>query len=293
MITFDYFFELLSSQFMQYAFISGICIALACSLLGVSLVLKKQSMIGDGLSHVGFGACAIALCIGWAPLGFAIPIVIISSFLILWLAEHSKVLGDSAIAVFSTLALAVGYASTEISKNGSSSEINNYLYGNILGLDLTSVIMSIIIVVIVVSVFIILYNKIFTATFDPVFSKSTGTNATIINITISILTSLVVVIGMKLIGALLITALIIFPTLSARLIFKTFKHVTIFAAISSVVAVTIGLFLCCIIDKMPVGSSIVFTNFFLCVIAFIIGKLKPIIKEKKEKKIKKLEKESK
>lgn len=270
--------QIMSREYFKTALIVGICMSLSASLLGVSLVLKKHSMIGDGLSHVGFGAVAVAACLGWAPLPFAIPIVVLSSFLILWLAEKNKVLGDSAIAVFSTLALAIGYAAIEIGE-GVNFNVSAYLYGNILGVSNTEKILSIILAIIVCIVYLFLYHRIFSVTFDVTFSKSTGTHASAINIIISILTSLMVVIGMKLIGALLITALIIFPTLSARQIFKTFKNVTLFAVISSIVGFIIGLFMACLITGMPIGSAIVFSNFGICVIAFIVGKIKLVYKK--------------
>ena len=270
--------QIMSREYFKTALIVGICMSLSASLLGVSLVLKKHSMIGDGLSHVGFGAVAVAACLGWAPLPFAIPIVVLSSFLILWLAEKNKVLGDSAIAVFSTLALAIGYAAIEIGE-GVNFNVSAYLYGNILGVSNTEKILSIILAIIVCIVYLFLYHRIFSVTFDVTFSKSTGTHASAITIIISILTSLMVVIGMKLIGALLITALIIFPTLSARQIFKTFKNVTLFAVISSIVGFIIGLFMACLITGMPIGSAIVFSNFGICVIAFIVGKIKLVYKK--------------
>lgn len=266
-------FQILSREYIRYAFIVGITMSLCGALLGVSLVLKKHSMIGDGLSHVGFGAVAVAACFGWAPLAFAIPMVMLSSFLILWLANKNKVFGDSAIAVFSTLALAIGYAAIELG-DGINFNVGNYLYGSLLGVSLTEVILSIVVAVIVVGLYIILYNRIFSVTFDETFSKSTGTKTTLINIIISILTSLTVVIGMKVMGALLITALIIFPTLSARQVFKTFKGVTIFAAASSVISFIIGLLASCMISNLSIGSSIVFVSFIVCIICLIIGKIK-------------------
>ena len=266
-------FQILQREYIRYAFIVGITMSISGSLLGVSLVLKKHSMIGDGLSHVGFGAVAVAACIGWAPLYFAIPVVMLSSFLILWLANKSKIFGDSAIAIFSTLSLAIGYAAIELG-DGVSFNLGNYLYGSILGVTLTEVIISIVVAIIVLGLYIILYNKIFSTTFDETFSKSTGTNTLFINCIIAVLTSLTVVIGMKVMGALLITSLIIFPTLAARQIIKNFKGVTIFAAIFSIVSFTIGLLLSCIINRLPIGSSIVFVSFVLCMICVIIGKIR-------------------
>jgi len=273
MIIFTDLIQIMSRDYFKTALIVGLCMSLSASLLGVSLVLKKHSMIGDGLSHVGFGAVALAACLGWAPLAFAIPVVILSSFLILFLAEKSKVFGDSAIAVFSTLALAIGYAAIEVGE-GVSFNVSAYLYGNILGVSDTEKVLSIILAIVVIVTFIFLYHKIFSVTFDPIFSKSTGTHTSAINILISILTSLMVVIGMKLIGALLITSLIIFPTLASRQIFKTFKNVTVFAILSSIIGFLFGLLLAITIIDMPIGSAIVFSNFIICVIAFIIGKLK-------------------
>jgi len=265
--------RILSREYIRYAFIVGITMSISGALLGVSLVLKKHSMIGDGLSHVGFGAVAVAVCAGFSPLVFAIPIVVISSFVILWLAEKSKKIGDSAIAIFSTLALAVGYASVELGE-GTNFNIESYLYGSLLGVSLTEVIISAAICVVVIGLYVVLYNKIFTVTFDETFSKSTGTNTTLINVIISILTSLTIVIGMKVMGALLITSLIIFPTLSARQIFKTFKSVTIFSCVFSAISFTVGLLFACIIDRLPIGSSIVFVSFIMFLICFVIGKLK-------------------
>ncbi len=265
--------QILSREYIRYAFVVGLTMSICGALLGVSLVLKKHSMIGDGLSHVGFGAVAVAACMGWAPLAFAIPVVMVASFLILWLANKSKVFGDSAIAVFSTLALALGYAAIELGE-GVNFNVGNYLYGSLLGVRLEEVIISLIVLVIVVGLYILLYNRIFSVTFDETFSKSTGTKTTFINSVIAILTSLTVVIGMKVMGALLITALIIFPTLSARQIFKTFKGVTIFAVASSSFSFIVGLLLACIIGNLPIGSSIVFVSFIVCIICFCVGKIK-------------------
>ena len=275
-------FTLFSRTYIKYAIIVGVIMALCLALLGVSLVLKKHSMIGDGLSHVGFGAVAIALAIGWAPLYFAIPIVILASFVILYLAEKNKAFGDSAIALFSTVALAVGYVATEFG-DGIKTSVNQYFYGSILTVSLEEVIISVIVGIIVIVLFIILYNRIFSVTFDQTFSKASGINTTLINVLISVLSSIIVVIGMKVMGALLITSLIIFPVLSSRQLFKKFKQVTIFAAIFSIISFFIGFIFACIIDKMPIGSSIVFANLFTLIISIIIGKILTIYKKNKMK----------
>ena len=265
-------FRILSRPYVVSAFIVGSLMAISLALLGVSLVLKKHSMIGDGLSHVGFGSVAVAAALGIAPLYFAIPLVILSSFLILYLANKSKIFGDCAIAIFSTLALAIGYAAIELG-NGVNFNVSSYLYGSIFGVTTEEVILSIVVFVIVVSVYILFYNRIFSVTFDETFSKSTGTNTTLINVIVSILTSIAVVIGMKVMGALLITSLIIFPVLSARQIFKTFKNVTIFSVVFGFTSFCLGLLLSCIISDLPIGSSNVFTSFVLCMISFVVGKI--------------------
>jgi len=264
-------FDILSRTYIKNAFIVGITMSMAGALLGVSLVLKKHSMIGDGLSHVGFGSVALAACIGIAPLAFAIPLVILSSFLILLLSNKSKVFKDSSIALFSTLALAIGYAAIEMGK-GVNFNVSSYLYGSLLGVTKTEVILSIVVVSIVLVTYVLLYNRIFSITFDETFSRSTGMKTNLINVILSTLISLTIVIGMKVMGALLITSLIIFPTLSARQIFKSFRGVTIFSVIFSVIAFTIGLLMACIISNLPIGSSIVFVNFIFFIICFIIGK---------------------
>ena len=265
-------FSMFNYQFIVYALIVGISISVCAALLGTSLVLKRNSMIGDGLSHVGFGACAIAIALNWAPLAFAIPIVIIASFLILKLSERSKIHGDSAIALIASASLAIGYI--VIHSSGTNIDVENYLYGSILGITKSELILSVTLSIVVIISFILLYNKIFAITFDESFMKSTGGKTEIYNILISVLCSITVVLGMKLMGALLITSLIIFPTLSARQVFKTFKGVTIFAAISSVVSFMLGLLASCLISNLPIGSSIVFVSFIICILCFVVGKIK-------------------
>ena len=264
------FISMFNYQFIVYALIVGISISICAALLGTSLVLKKNSMIGDGLSHVGFGACAIAISLNWAPLAFAIPIVIIASFLILKLSERSKIHGDSAIALIASSSLAIGYI--VIHKSGTNIDVENYLYGSILGITKTELILSVILSLIVIAAFIILYNKIFAITFDEAFMKSTGGKTEIYNIIISILCSITVVLGMKLMGALLITSLIIFPTISARQIFKTYKSVVISSVITSVVCFFIGMVINYYND-LPIGSTIVVVNLALLIIMMILGKV--------------------
>lgn len=258
--------EMFSYSFMIKAFIVGLLISLCASLIGVSLVLRKNSMIGDGLSHVGFGAFAIASIIGIAPLEFAIPIVIIVSFLILRLNDNSKIHGDSLIALISASSLAIG--TFVISISGVNTDINNYLFGSILSINEKDVIVSIVLSIIVVLLYLFSYNKIFAITFDEKFAKSIGINTNFYNIIFASLCSIVVVLGMRLMGSLLISSLIIFPTLSSMQIFKKFKSVVISSVIVSTNSFIIGLIVS-YLNATPTGATIVIVN----LIIFIIFKL--------------------
>ena len=265
-------------QFIVYALIVGISISICAALLGTSLVLKKNSMIGDGLSHVGFGACAIALALNWAPLAFSIPIVVIASFFILKLSEKSKIHGDSAIALVASASLAIGYI--VIHTSGTNIDVENYLYGSILGITKQELIMSVSLSIVVIIAFVLLYNKIFAITFDESFMKSTGGKTEIYNIIISVLCSITVVLGMKLMGALLITSLIIFPTISARQLFKTYKSVVIASVVISVLCFFIGMVMNYYID-LPIGSTIVVVNLCVLLILMATSKIMNKIKIKK------------
>lgn len=257
-------------EFIREAFIVGISISLCASLLGVSMVLKKHSMIGDGLSHVGFGAAAIASALSWAPLAFAIPVVMVASFFILKLSERSKIHGDSAIAIIASSSLAIGYI--VVHSTGTNIEIENYLYGSIYGITKAELWLSVILSFIVVGVFVLSYNRIFSLTFDEQFAKSTGLNTSLYNAIIAMLCSITVVLGMKVMGALLISSLIIFPTLSARQLFMKYKSVVIASAIISVLCFIIGLVINYYVDT-PVGSMIVVVNLAVLIIFIILGKL--------------------
>lgn len=263
-------FEMFSYDFILRALAVGIPISICAALLGVSMVLKKNSMIGDGLSHVGFGAAAIASALNFAPLVFAMPIVVVASILILKLTEKSKIHGDSAIAIIAASSLAIGYV--VIHKEGTSQELENYLYGSVFGITNLELVIAITIGVIVIATFILLYNKIFALTFDENFVKSTGSKTGIYSTLIAILCSATVVVGMKLMGTLLISSLIIFPTISARQLFKTYKSVIISSVIISVVCFIVGLIINFYVDA-PVGSTIVLINLGLLLIFIALGKI--------------------
>lgn len=258
--------SMFSYQFMVYAFIVGISVSICAALLGVVLVLKKQSMIGDGLSHVGFGAAAIALSLGWAPLAVMIPVVSIASIIILLVSKKSRIYGDSAIALIASSSLAIGYII--IHASGTSVDIESFLYGSIFGITNAEMVISIILCVVVVLLYVLTYNKIFSITFDSDFASSTGTKASLYSVLIAILASLTIVVGMKVMGALLISSLILFPTLSARQICKTFKGVVITGVLISVISFTVGLVINYYVDT-PVGSMIVVVN--LCVLLVLVA----------------------
>jgi zinc transport system permease protein len=267
--------EMFSYTFIVRAFIVGILISLCASLIGVSLVLRRNSMIGDGLSHVGFGAFAIATVLGIAPLEFAIPLVIVVSFLILRLNDNSKIHGDSAIAIISASSLAIGTFIISITK-GVNTDINNYLFGSILSINEKDIIVSIILSIIVILLYVFSYNKIFAITFDERFAKSIGVKTDLYNMIFASLCSIVVVLGMRLMGSLLISSLIIFPTLSSMQLFKKFKSVIISSIIISIVSFIVGLYIS-FIYATPTGATIVIAN----LIVFLLFKLLSIIRIKK------------
>ena len=268
------FAEYLSFPFVRYAFIAGILIALCSSLLGVTLVLKRFSFIGDGLSHVAFGAMAIAAVFSISnEMIVVMPITIVCAvFLLKKGRNHSKVQGDAALAMLSTGAMAVGYLLLNVfSKSANiSGDVCSTLFGStsILTLQKTDIILCVIMSVIVISIFILFYNKIFAITFDETFTKATGTNTELYNLIIAVITAVIIVLAMNLVGALLTSALIVFPTLSAMRLFNSFKRVIIASGIIAVLASIIGISLSIVIST-PVGATVVVINaviFILCCI---------------------------
>ena len=260
-----------SYPFMQRALIVGILVSLCAALLGTSLVLKRYSMIGDGLSHVGYGAFAIAAAAGIAPLGFAIPVVIASSFLLLYITRKGKMGGDSAIAILSSSALAIGMA--VLALNDVSIDINSYMFGSILALDGDDVVLSVVCSVIVCLMFILLYHRIFAVTFDESFSSATGIHSGVYNALISMLTAVVIVVGMRLMGALLISSLMIFPSLTSMRVCRGFRSVTICSAAVSVICFTVGLVGSYFVN-VPTGAGIVIVDLAVFLVFAVIGKIK-------------------
>ena len=261
-----------SYTFIVRALIVGLLVSLCAALLGVSLVLKRYSMIGDGLSHVGFGAIAVATAFNWAPMEFTIPVVVIAAFLLLRISENSSIKGDSAIAVISTGALAIGILVASMT-TGMNTDINSYLFGSILAMNMSDVVMSIVLSLVVLLLFVLFYNKIFAVTFDETFAKATGIKAGIYNMLLAFLTAITIVLGMRMMGALLISSLIIFPALSAMRICKHFKTVVFVSAIISVLCFLVGL-IGSYIFSTPTGATVVVLNIIVFIIFSVIGKIR-------------------
>lgn len=268
----NFFAELFSYSFIVRAFIAGSLVAVCASLLGVPLVLKRYSMIGDGLSHVGFGALAIAMATGASPMVVAIPVTVLSSFLLLRVSSSNKMKGDAAIALISTSALAIGILVTSMT-SGLNTDVTSYLFGSILAINKSDVVISIILACAVLLFFVFCYNQIFAVTFDETFSNASGIKTSIFNGVIAILTSLTIVVGMRLMGAMMISSLVIFPALSSMRVFTNFKSVMIFSCSISVVCFFVGIALSFAFSS-PAGATIVVTNLLVFIVCAIIGKIK-------------------
>ena len=257
----DIFMEMLSYPFMMRAIVVGVLVALCSSLLGVSLVLKRYSMIGDGLSHVGFGALAIATATNWAPLTVSIPLVLAAAFFLLRLSEDSRIKGDSAIALISTGSLAIGVMVISMT-SGMNIDVYNYMFGSILAINSADVILSVILSSVMLVLYLFFYSRIFAVTFDESFAKATGINAGMYNMLIALLTAVTIVLGMRLVGALLISSLIVFPAITSMRLFKSFRSVVISSAVISVVTFLTGI-MASYIYATPAGASVVTFNIIL------------------------------
>ena len=273
----QYYFEF---SFVRYAVIVGVLIALCSSLLGVTLVLKRYSFIGDGLSHVAFGAMAVASVLKIANVNYlTLPVTVISAILLLRMGQNTKIKGDAAIAMLSVASLAIGYMLMNVFATSAnvSGDVCSTLFGStsIITLQKQDVDLCIILSAAVIVVFIFFYNRIFAVTFDENFAKATGSKANMYNLLIAIITAVIIVLGMNLVGSLLISALIIFPALSAMRIIRNFKGVVICSMIISVICAFLGIIIS-ILYSTPVGSTIVTTDMAAFLICFTIGKIAKI-----------------
>ena len=240
--------EMLSYPFLVRAFVGGILVSLCAALLGVSLVLKRYSMIGDGLSHVSFGALSVALAAGWAPLTVSIPVVVLAAFFLLRLTENSKVRSDGAIAMISAVSLATGIVATSLT-TGLTTDVSSYMFGSILAMTPADVRLSAGLSAVVLGLFLFCYNKIFAVTFDENFARATGVNVSLYNILTAVLTAVTIVLGM----------LIIFPALTSMRLFKSFKGVVLSSGLVAVVCFCGGM-IGSYRFSTPAGASVVLAN---------------------------------
>ena len=287
----------LGYAFIRRALIVGALVALCAALLGVTLVLKRYSMIGDGLSHVGFGALSIAAALGFVsadalpgflpaalregiaslcggiaqnPLPFTLAVVIALAFLLLRMSERSAIRGDAAIAILSTSALAVGVLAASLT-SGMNVDVMNYMFGSILAMSAADVAVSVTLSAVVLILFVMFSNRIFAVTFDEPFARATGTKAGVYNMLIAILTAVTIVIGMRLMGTMLISSLIIFPALTSMRVYSRFKAVLVCSGAVSVVCFVAGILLSCLY-AMPAGAAIVLANLCAFLIFTLIGR---------------------
>lgn len=253
--------EMLSYPFLVRAMAGGLLVSLCASLLGVSLVLKRYSMIGDGLSHVSFGALSIALAMGWSPLKISIPVVVLAAFFLLRITENSRIKSDAAIAIISASALSIGIIVTSLT-TGMTTDVSSYMFGSILAMSREDVHLAIVLSLVVLALFLLCYNKIFAVTFDESFAKATGVNVGAYNIIIAVLTAVTIVLGMRMMGAMLISSLIIFPCLTSMRVFKSFGGVVISSGVLSVVCFFLGMVVSYQFST-PAGASVVVVNLLM------------------------------
>ena len=264
--------QMFSYPFMQRALIAGVLVSLCAALLGVSLVLKRYSMIGDGLSHVSFGALAIAVALGVTPLWFSIPVVILAAFLLLRVADNPRWNSDAAIAAMSASSLAIGIL--VISRTtGMTTDVDNYMFGSVLAMSKADVVLSVILCLAVLVLFILFYHKLFAVTFDESFSRATGLKVERYNTLLAILTALTIVLGMRMMGAMLISSLVIFPALTAMRLFRSFRGVVVCAAATSVACFCLGLTISFAFST-PVGATVVAADLAVFLTSCLIGLLR-------------------
>ena len=272
---FEEIFAYFQYEFVRYAFIVGILIALCSSLLGVTLVLKRFSFIGDGLSHMAFCTMAVAAVVNLSnSMIISLPVTIIAAIVLLRSSTNARIKGDAAVAMLAVGSLAIGYLLMNVFPTSSnvSADVCTTLFGSISILTLSTVEVWVCFGLSIVTIlaFILFYNKIFAVTFDESFARATGVKANLYNLLIAIITAVIIVLAMNLVGSLLISALIIFPALSAMRVFKSFKSVTISSAVISVVCAVTGL-LISIVSGTPVGPTIVAVDIVAFLLFFVVG----------------------
>lgn len=264
--------EMLSYPFLVRALVGGMLVSLCAALLGVSLVLKRYSMIGDGLSHVSFGALSVAVAVGWSPLAVSIPVVALAAFFLLRITESSKVKSDAAIAMISASSLAAGITVTSLT-TGMTTDVSSYMFGSILAMSREDVVLGGILSLVVLCLFVFCYNKIFAVTFDESFAKATGVRVEFYNILIAMLTAVTIVLGMRMMGAMLISSLIIFPALTAMRIFKSFRGVVVCSGVLSAACFCVGITVSYGLS-VPAGASVVLVDLMVFAIFTAVSRLR-------------------
>lgn len=264
--------EMLGYPFMVRAIIVGCLVSLCASLLGTSLVLKRYSMIGNGLSHVGFAALAVAYAFHAQPLSVAIPVCIAAAFLLLQIKDSARIKGDSAVALLCSGALATGVMTISLT-TGMNTDVCNYMFGSILAMSKGDVWLSVILGIAVVILFVLFYNRIFAVTFDEAFATATGTRTRLYHMIIALLTAVTIVLGMRMMGALLISSLIIFPSLTAMQLCSRFKTTVLLSAVLSVLSFMAGITIS-YVGSVPTGACIVVCDIFLLAGAVLLRKWK-------------------
>lgn len=271
-MTLERFFYLFTRSYVLYPFIAGIAVSLIAALIGVSLVQKRYSMIGDGLSHVGFASLAISTAVGMAgSLWISLPIVTLSAVFLLRLRESSKMKGDAAIAILSTCALAVGTIIAQKS-TGLGGDVCNYMFGStsIFAMTPGDFVTTIVLALAMLALYLFFYHKFFLISFDESFGKAVGVKVSFYDTLLAILTAITIVIGMKMMGAMLISSLVVFPTLTAMRVCKTFRSVTFAAGIISIVTYVVG-FSASIAFSTPPGATIVIVDIIIFLLFYLVS----------------------
>lgn len=266
------FVVMLAYPFMYRALIVGVMVSLCAAMLGVVLVLKRYALIGHGLGEVGFAALSLAVSLNLPPLAVSIPMVVAGSFVIMWMGRRGGVSGDIAIGIMATASLSFGVIITAMTK-GFNIDVCNYMFGSILAMSKSDVILSAILSLVVISVFVLTFNRLFAITYDEVNARATGINVSLYQFVISFLTAITVVLGMRMMGTMLISSLIIFPAMTARKLVASFRAMVVVAAAISVVCFLVGLFLSAVVG-LPTGASVVAVNLALLVAVNLISMLK-------------------
>ena len=270
--------EIFSYPFLRTPLLVGILVSLCAALLGSVLVLKRFSMIGDGLSHVGYGALCVAAAAGIAPLKIAIPVVIVAAYFLLRISRNSRINGDSAIALISGTAIAVGVLTVKLAGNVNI-DVGSYMFGSIVAVNSSDVTVSIILSAVVILMYALMYKTVFSVTFDESFAKATGTKVSFYNTVIALLTAVTIVVGMRLMGAILISSLLIFPSLTSMRFFRSFRGVVLCSAVVSTLSFFLG-FVAAYRFDLPTGASVVAVNAIMFVLFSIAGKIKQRLSKK-------------